>query len=270
MEENQVTNEDFIEEGSEDYEFIEKAQNVRIRTGDDQITVKSQEPDDYEEENVQEETFEENETPEQEIPELEETEELATIEKQLEDNRNGFDDMTSKALESGKMVQSDIEIMMKEYEEHGELSESTLAKLEEAGYPKSFVRSYIQGQEALATRYAHEIYNYAGGKESFDRYVNHLGEVSPESLELLQEAVTGGNLKTVKGILNLARDSMVSKFGKQQQRTVTNVAKQTVAPKADVFESKREMMDAMSDPRYCRDAAYTNSVDAKLLRSNLF
>ena len=271
MEENQVVDDGIIEEGSHDYEMLKVAQNVQVRDGDDLININmvgdEEEDQDYEDEETTEETGEEY-TPEENVPEFQESENLESFSKQLDENREGFEELASKAIETGKVTQNDIDSMLNEYEENGTLSESTLAKLEEAGYPRKFIQSYIDAQEAVATRYANEIYNYAGGKESFDRYVEYLGNTSPDTLELLQDAVESGNLKSIKGILGLARDSMISKYGRSQKRTVTSQARQVAAPRVEAFGSKQEMVQAMSDPRYGRDAEYTNAVAIKVYNSN--
>ena len=269
MEENQVVEPNVIEEGSHEYEMLKASLNVQVRDGDDliNINVVGDEEDDYEDEVTEDTVDEEANEAEDVIPELKETDNLDAYSKQLDENREGFEELTSKAIETGKVTQEDIDNMMVEYEESGKLSDATLSKLEEAGYPRKFIQSYIDAQEAVATRYANEIYSYAGGKESFDKYVEYLGNTSPETLDLLQEAVEGGNLKSIKGILSLARSSMVSKFGKPQKRTVTQQARQVAAPRVEAFGSQKEMIDAMSDPRYGRDAEYTQAVAQKVYNS---
>ena len=259
----------FIEEGSSDYALIQEAQKVEIRDGDDLINIKLEEPEEEYEE-VIEETIEE--TPQVEEPELQDFNKVEDIGTQLEENRKGFESMTEKAVESGKMTQSDIELMMTEYENNGTLSKATLDKLAEAGYPESFVRSYIQGQEALARDYTNQIYEYAGGRENFDRYTKHLGDTSPATLDALETAITNCDLKTIQGIMQLTREAMASKYGRPQQRTVTRTVQQA-AHQPQGYQTREEMFVAMSDPRYGRDEGYTRHVENMVFKStnlNLF
>ena len=266
MEENQVVEPNVIEEGSHEYEMLKVSQDIQVRDGDDLININVVDNDG--DEGIEDNVGEEANGAEDVIPEFNPESDIDAYSKQLDENREGFEELTSKAIESGKVTQEDIDNMMIEYEESGKLSDATLSKLEEAGYPRKFIQSYIEAQEAVATRYANEIYNYAGGKESFDKYVEYLGNTSPETLDVLQEAVESGNLKSIKGILSLARSSMVSKFGKPQQRTVTQQARQVAAPRVEAFSSQADMITAMSDPRYGVDKAYTESVALKVYYSN--
>ena len=260
-----------IEEGTPQYEFLEKAQNVEVRDGDDLINIElMNEEDESTEADVEQSETEVEPVGEEEggLQELNSFDKVESISDKLTANRNGFEEMTSKAIEAGKMSSSDIEVMMNEYEKEGTLSEATLSKLAEAGYPESFVRSYIQGQEALAQQYTNEIFAVAGGEENFNRYTKHLESVSPTTLKALENAIVNCDLDSVKGIMELTRTSIASRYGKSQQRTVTQQVKQVHTPRVESFGSKADMVSAMSDPRYNRDPQYTREVNTKVINSN--
>lgn len=261
-------------------------QDVAVRDGDDAITFKQleaeQEEANEEDENVEEAEGEETEghdgesetdSEEPEFVELGDTpKELTESVSALDENEAAFDDMVSAAVEAGKVTADDIATIKAEYASKGELSEESYAKLAEAGYTKRFVDSFVRGQEALAEQYAAGVVRYAGGAEQFNRILSHLESNDKSTKEALESAILRKDLVTAKAILNLAGRSLGKARGVQPQRTVTTQGKPAVAaPKVQTegFSSKADMVKAMSDPRYLRDAKYTMEVRAKVAASSL-
>ena len=256
--------------------------DVAVRDGDDAITFKQLEA---EQEAATEEDDNVDEQPEVEEPEAEDNgdapefvelgdtpKELTESVQALSDNEAAFDDMVSSAIEAGKVTTEDITAIKAEYAKDGKLSDASFAKLEEAGYTKRFVESFIRGQEAMAEQYAAGIVRYAGGAEQFNRVLSHLQTNDPSTKDALEAAIVRKDVATAKAILNLAGKTMGKAVGIKPARTLTTQGKPVAAtPKAaaEGFESKADMIKAMSDPRYLRDAAYTNSVRAKVAASSL-
>lgn len=197
--------------------------------------------------------------------------ELNQASNQISEYATGFEQMQAQAIERG-LPQAAADQVRQEYEENGELSEASLKALEEAGFGRGFVKAYIQGQESLATQYMSHIMDYAGGKESFQRIVAHMQSNTPDSIEVLEDAIQRQDIKAVKQIINLATQSQTKKFGKTPARNLGKNAPasvaQRVAPKAEGFASTAAMVDAMGDPRYGKDPAYRAQVQAKVAASN--
>ena len=259
--------------------------DVAVRDGDDAITFKQleaeQEEATEEDENVEEAEGEETEGNDDEsetegnddvdFVELGDTpKELTESVSALDENEAAFDDMVSAAVEAGKVTADDITAIKAEYASKGELSEASYAKLAEAGYTKRFVDSFVRGQEALAEQYAAGVVRYAGGAEQFNRILSHLEANDKSTKEALESAIIRKDLVTAKAILNLAGRNLGKARGVQPQRTITTQGKPAVsAPKVETegFSSKADMIKAMSDSRYLRDATYTNDVRAKVAAS---
>ncbi|MGX9280720.1 capsid assembly protein, partial [Pantoea ananatis] len=164
-------------------------QDVAVRDGDDAITFKQLEAeteeateeddnvDETEGEEDHESDDEESET-DGEQPEFIELgdapKELTESVTALDENEAAFDDMVSSAVEAGKVTADEITAIKAEYAKDGKLSDASYAKLQEAGYTKRFVDSFVRGQEALAEQYAAGVVRYAGGAEQFNRILSHL------------------------------------------------------------------------------------------------
>lgn len=261
-------------------------QDVAVRDGDDAITFKQLEAENEEateeDENVEETEGDDTEGnddesdaegDDQEFVELGETpKELTESVTALNENEAAFDDMVSAAVEAGKVTADDITAIKAEYASKGELSEASYAKLAEAGYTKRFVDSFVRGQEALAEQYAAGVVRYAGGAEQFNRILSHLESNDKSTKEALESAIIRKDLATAKAILNLAGRNLGKTRGVAPQRTLTTQGKPAVStPKVQTegFSSKADMVKAMSDPRYLRDAKYTMEVRAKVAASSL-
>lgn len=263
--------------------------DVAVRDGDDAITFKQldelennngtngnlspapEEDPDVDQPNEEEPT-DEPEGEEPEFVELGDTpKELTESVQALTDNEAAFEDMVASAVESGKVTADDITAIKAEYAKDGKLSDASYAKLQEAGYTKRFVESFIRGQEAMAEQYAAGIVRFAGGSEQFNRVLSHLQTNDPSTKEALESAIMRKDVATAKAILNLAGKTMGKAVGVKPVRTITTQGKPAAAApvvKAEGFESKADMIKAMSDPRYLRDSAYTNSVRAKVASSS--
>lgn len=256
--------------------------DVAVRDGDDAITFKQLEAEEAaaaEDETVADPDDEPEADPEEpegsdpEFVELGETpKELTESVTALEDNEAAFDDMVASAVEAGKVSADDISGIKAEYASKGELSEASYAKLAEAGYSKRFVDSFIRGQEAMAEQYAAGVVRYAGGAEQFNRILSHLESNDKSTREALEAAIVRKDLATTKAIINLAGRSLGKARGVAPARTITTQGKPAVTtPKSQTqgFDSKSDMIKAMSDPRYLRDSKYTMEVRAKVAASSL-
>lgn len=261
--------------------------DVSVRDGDDAITFKQLEAEQQEEDAPEEgseaegqddgeegnDEGSEAEGQDQEFVELGDTpKELTDSVAALDDNEAAFDDMVSGAVEAGKVTADEITAIKAEYAAEGKLSEASYAKLESAGYTKRFVDSFIRGQEAMAEQYAAGVVRYAGGAEQFNRILSHLESNDKSTKEALEAAIIRKDLATAKAILNLAGRNLGKTRGVPPARTITTQGKPAApAPKAQAegFASKADMVKAMSDKRYLRDAAYTNEVRAKVAASSL-
>lgn len=198
-------------------------------------------------------------------------EELTKASQQLEEYASGFDEMRSQAVKAGlpESVAARIEA---EYEADGKLSDDSYAQLAKAGYSAGFVNSFMQGQEAVAEAYVQKIMAYAGGKDQFERVVNHLKANSPDSMDTLYDAMERQDLKAIRTVINLGMASQAQKFGKQPERTLNRrgaaPAGRTQQAQGQGFESQNEMVKAMSDKRYGRDVKYTAEVEAKVINAS--
>lgn len=264
------------------------ALDVRARDGDDELVLnddqEGSEEEREEESEEQEEGGEESgdesgdegdeggeESTDEFAPLGEPGEDLLAASAQIDQYAEGFESLQAQAVERG-LDPAVAQAIIAEVDENGEISEANLKALEAVGYTRQFVQSYIQGQEAITQAYANSIISYAGGKAQFDAIIAHLEANNKDAVETLYGAIERQDLATVRTVINLGMAGRTKKFGQAPQRNLSKRAPAS-APRAERqtvqgFESKSEMTKAMSDKRYGRDAAYTQSVEQKVWASN--
>jgi hypothetical protein len=196
---------------------------------------------------------------------------LVEASEAVDEYADGFQQMRAQAIKAG-LSQSIADQIETEYETDNKLSEASLKALEAVGYSRGFVKSFINGQEALAQTYVAQIQAYAGGAEKFQAIVAHMTANSPDAVVALEKAIGEQDLAGIKTLINLGMASRTKKFGKSPERSVTKRAPAS-GPKAAPqgpkgFESQREMVAAMTDPRYSSDSKYRSEVEQRVGRSS--
>lgn len=249
MEEESLYGKDAIVGSKEDATIAAEGRDVEIKTsttqtvnmkteGDQQVTT----GDDQEEVKTDTEV-----TPEQKLEN--------DIKNQLQAEEDVKVDFKGKGL--------DFDVIATEYETNGSLSEETLGKLKEAGYPKSVVDAYISGMEATAAQFEQQVFEYAGGKQQFERVSQFIASQGDVMVDTFNRVIGSGDLMQIKIALQGFQAQMDQKYGTAGRTVMGNGNKTVVAG----YQSKSEMTAAMSDPRYGRDPAYTREVQNKTMRA---
>lgn len=276
-----------------DAEMIQKP--VTVRDGDDLLEVNlpaedetvveedegaevEQEVETEGGENEDESSGDEAEGTEFELPEYQaaDPKDLTEAAALMREADAGQADLTAKALEAG-LSQDALDKATTEFAKDGKFTEGTYEALAKAGFSKSFVDSYMAGQEAVATKFVQSIYNHVGGQENFVKVTQHIAATKPEVAQAFDAAVERNDVATIRALLDSAvaefRQSPPTKEGKAPKRNLAAAAKAaapgagTKANKVEGFTNRQEMVKAMSDKRYGKDAAYRREVELKVLHA---
>lgn len=162
-----------------------------------------------------------------------------------------------------------------EYVDKGGLSDESYAKLEQAGFSRAIVDTYIAGLHSEAYKanamVAQEVANIqalAGGSDGYAKMTEWA------AANLTQEEVDGFNAITATNnptAIKLAVSSLHSRYQDAVGSDPKLIHGSGAAPSArdDNFQSWDEVTRAMADPRYRADPAYNAAVAAKLARSTM-
>ena len=161
----------------------------------------------------------------------------------------------------------DFDALQSEYNEQGEITADSYTKLEEAGFSKDLVDSYIKGQESLNANYEKAVYDTAGGQEAYGELISWAGDnLNQGEIAAFDKAVSSGDVDMVK----MAVSGLQTKYQAAEGTDPTLLSEgQSSNSTGGVFNSWAEVTAAMNDTRYESDVAYRQKISAKLGRSQL-
>lgn len=178
-----------------------------------------------------------------------------TVDEQTKAAEDIKTDLSSKGV--------DFDALSSEYDKTGSLSEDSLKKLEDAGYPKSVVSAYIAGLEATAEKFVNDVVSHVGGVEKYQQIAQFIS--ASGQADAFNSLLEKGNIAEIK----LALDGIQARM---QARTGTTgrsiLGGGNSGSKQIGFNSKAEMVKAMSDKRYGRDRSYTMEIQRKVMNSS--
>lgn len=259
------------EEELHEEEHDESRIEIKLSTdgSDDDESENEGESDGSEESGVDEDAGE----PDDSIPEFHKVDpkSLEEASQVLAEASAGHKEIIAEAMEKG-MTAEQMQGFQAEYDKSGKLSEKSYEALAELGYTKSFVNSFMAGQQSVADNFVRELVNYCGGEANFDKLTAFIGANQPETAAAFNAAVERNDVTTIKALLENSKAAMRQSFGSKPKRNLAAAAKprnSAPAPKAvEGFASRAEMVKAMGDVRYERDAAYRREVELRVFASN--
>lgn len=166
-------------------------------------------------------------------------------------------DLTSKGV--------DFKALENEYLQNGALSEETQAQLTKAGYPKEIIDNYIRNVEREANAFVSTVKGYVGNDQEWNTFVSFVQSQGDTAINLFNDAINTGNLGIIQATLGQFKTQMVNAYGTNNP-TLMSGGSATGAVQ-EGFASSYEMQQAMLDPRYGRDRAYTHTVEQKVINS---
>lgn len=144
------------------------------------------------------------------------------------------------------------------------LSDQDYADLERMGISRELVGQYAAGQSALMDQQTRAIYNEVGGQQEYEAMIQWAGEnLQPQEIEAFNSAISSGDQTTIMMATRGLHTQYVNVTGKEANLIGGN----TSASGEGRFESTAQIVQAMNDPRYEKDAAYRNEVLRKMQNS---
>ena len=156
-----------------------------------------------------------------------------------------------------------------EYTANGELSEKSLASLNKAGFPKALIENYIEGQQSrLEASFGSYIKKAAGGDKQYETICQWAANnLTKAEIHRYDKAIETNNLDTALTAL----EGLMLKYEKANGKAPEIIRGKAPARQAAIkgFNSMEEMADAMEDPRYEKDPAYTHKIEQRMLATEL-
>ena len=155
-----------------------------------------------------------------------------------------------------------------EYTANGELSEKSLASLNKAGFPKTLIENYIEGQQSrLEASFGSYIKKAAGGDKQYETICQWAANnLTKAEIHRYDKAIETNNLDTALTAL----EGLMLKYEKANGKAPEIIRGKAPARQAAIkgFNSLEEMADAMEDPRYEKDPTYTHRIEQRMIASD--
>ena len=160
------------------------------------------------------------------------------------------------------------------FEETGEINDDDYAKLGEAGFSKQVIDTYLDGLrgggatgEDIATAQIQGIKDSVGGDENYGKMVAWaIDNLPANEVNEFNSLTETGNATAIK----FAVQGLYSQYNNAMGVEPNLVSGRASQSGPRPFQSAAEVEAAVSDPRYGKDVAYTQSVYARYEGSNVF
>ena len=153
-----------------------------------------------------------------------------------------------------------------EFAAKGELSSDSYAELEQMGYTRDIVETYIAGMQASQTADVAAVMDVAGGTEGYQE----LTDWAKSNMDTAELQLYNSMVETGTDNAKMAVEWLISKREAAEGVEPNLISGKAKAASKDEFRSTAEVVAAMKDSRYGSDPAYTKDVEQKLARSNVF
>lgn len=165
--------------------------------------------------------------------------------------------------------QDELNSYSTEFYQTGTLSEASFAALEKKGLTREVVQAYIDGQKTHIAQETEELTKGIGGYEQFKKIAEWVGKAIPEAeRDAYNEVFKSGNKVAIQAVLEKMNSLYLKANPAPPAAPVEGNPATSAAVPNDVFASRDEMVQAMTDKRYqTGDAAYIRSVTEKIQRS---
>lgn len=209
---------------------------------------------------------------------IEETDDETTTEEQTDDEKEtdtpaaeqaDFQKAKGEIADAKAQLEAngvDFNALEEEYNENGELSKESYKLLEDKGYPKALVEAAIAGWQAKADAFANKIIEDAGGKRAYGQLQKFVAKQGAKAVATFNEIIKKSDLNVVSFYIAGIKAQMQAQHG--TDNPTLGGAEST--GKAAGFADAAEMVKAMSDPRYGKDAKYMQEVERKVAASKFF
>lgn len=184
-----------------------------------------------------------------------------------EDDNQSDENQRQQAKEAVENAGLDFSKYEQEFQQNGELSEDSLKELEQAGFDRARVQTYMRGVQARSQDLAQTAFNEVGGQETYQQMVQWAGQNLPQSeIDAFNRVMDGGDENQIR----LAVRGLAQKY-QEQTAEPDLVTGDNSAPTqtADVYGDWSEAMKDMSSQKYKDSPAFRTYVQNKLNRSRI-
>lgn len=159
---------------------------------------------------------------------------------------------------------------LQEYDNTGELSADSYAKLEELGYNKQFVDEKIDYIKYKREKEVDAVLEPYGGTEAFKEVSAWAAaNFTEQQLENINAQLASGNKQTQDAVLASLFMGYKQSTKTAAPQDVTLHTNQPQATRTEGYATKSDYLKDAKDPRYEKDSGYRKMVEQKMLKTDM-
>lgn len=171
-------------------------------------------------------------------------------------------------IQIAPLSDEDMMPFTEEFEQTGDLSDSSREAIAQRGIPREMVDRYVEGMQAQTAMEMMSIYNSVGGEDNYNNMIGWASEnLSDADVETFNEIVMTGDTNAVMFAVNSVKSRWEAAGGMPRPELLQGSTGYEGASEA--FQSLAQVTEAMKDPRYKTDPAYRRAVENRLSQSRV-
>lgn len=168
-----------------------------------------------------------------------------------------------------------MEDLTSTYTSDGKLSSEQMDALEQAGFSKDLVNTYlaglgaqVKGEETVNTELSNTVLEVVGGEKQWNAISNWASQGDPGLSEAFNSALDSKNPGLVKASAMALRASYEAVHGVEPSTSTKSLGSSGSGSTIQGFNSQFEMTQAIQDPRYSKDPSYRQEVAKRISASS--
>jgi hypothetical protein len=169
-------------------------------------------------------------------------------------------DESEQTVETPDGTKIDLSDFYKEFSETGQISDDSYQKLEEMGFDRSVVDTYVEGQKALVAQRESQVMEAVGGQDQYQAMLEWAkANLSAEEKQAFNRAVSQ-DVHTAK----IAVRGLEAQYTAANGREGRMAAGSSSNRSGEVYESNAQFIKDLQSSEYQTDPAFRQKVDKKL------
>lgn len=155
--------------------------------------------------------------------------------------------------------------LSEEFDATGDVSEDSRERLAQSGIPRAMIDNYVESQKIIAEQEVQSTFESVGGEDNYNAMLQWASNNLPDAeIDAFNEMINAD-----ASVMQTAVNGMYARFVQSQGAPLLQGETSNMIPNSGAFQSRAQVTEAMSDPRYKKDPAYRQQVYNRLQNSNV-
>ena len=187
------------------------------------------------------------------------------LQKEFSQSRQQPQEEAPAEENTGQITEDVFYELSEEFDATGDVSEESRERLAQSGIPRAMIDNYVNSQKVVAEQVVQQTFDSVGGEENYNAMLSWAAQNLPDpEIDAFNDLVNAD-----QATMRMAVNGMYARFVQAQGVPLLQGETGNTIPNSGAFQSRAQVVEAMSDPRYKKDPAYRQQVYNRLQNSNI-